>query len=298
MIMHMCFLGPLGTNSHEVAMIVRDWFVKKSSPYSAYVHTDVVLHPCESNTEVLLLASSKQCLGVVALENSTAGLVDETKRFWLNRSNELKPLTTVIGEFQLPVQHCLLVHPSITAVSQLTAVMSHPHALAQCGNFFETHKHLEKMTATSTAAAAKSVSERLDTVTIGVIGSKLAGEVYGLKILPECEHIEDSPDNTTHFHVLGPKGVYPTGNDRTAIIFETPDVSGALVDVLSAIRPGGVNLSSIHSIPLGTLGKFAFYCEFDRHQNDSDGRAILTRLETLTSRLIVLGSFPQAKKEA
>jgi prephenate dehydratase len=128
-------------------------------------------------------------------------------------------------------------------------------------------------------------------VTVGVIASKLAAEVYGLKIL-HPRIVEGVSQNTTRFHVLGPRGVYPTGTDRTAIIFETPDVSGALVDVLSAIRPGGVNLSSI---PIGP-DKFAFYCEFDRHAESVTGQKIIKRLHTLTSRLIVLGSFPQAPK--
>ncbi|MEN9613808.1 MAG: P-protein [Candidatus Parcubacteria bacterium] len=292
--MEMCFLGPLGTNSHEVAEKVRSLFEDKKPPYSAYVHTTLVNRLCESNTEVLLTASNQQCLGVIALENSTAGLVDETKRFWLDRSGGLKRVTNVIGEFHLPVEHCLLAHPSITGVSQLTAVMSYPHALAQCRNFLDAHKHLERIPSASTAAAAKLVSERPDAVTTGVIASRLAATIYGLKIMQD--HIEDSRDNVTRFHILGPSMVYPTGNDRTAIIFEIPDVSGALVDVLSAIRPGGVNLSSIHSIPLGVEDRFAFYCEFDRHHLDPRGEAIITRLETLTSRLIVLGSFPQSQK--
>ncbi|MEK9132004.1 MAG: prephenate dehydratase domain-containing protein [Patescibacteria group bacterium] len=293
--MKMCFLGPLGTNSHEFALRAKKFLESKQPPYAEYVNVDIELCPCKTNTEVLAMASREQCLGVVALENSTGGLVDETKQFWL-QSDTVNPLTCVIGEFRLSVEHHLLAPAHVTDVSQLTAVMSHPQALLQCSRFFDTNPTIEKLTSTSTAAAAKTVSEMRVAQMVGAIAPRLSAEIYGLPIL--MGHLENSLRNTTRFHLLAPRPspIYPTGTDRTAIIFETPDVSGALVDALNTIRPGGINLSSIHSIPLGEEDKFAFYCEFNRHRLDPEGSAILTRLQTLTSRLIVLGSFPQETK--
>lgn len=289
-------LGPKGTNGHHVAQIAIDSF-KQHHPYICYPYLNrpINLEFSQRNQDVLSVVCAEGHLGVVPIENSEEGLVsDVIKGFWLSSQDVAR--VCVIGEIELPIQHCLLAHPDAD-VAGITQVMSHPQALGQCSTYLDTYlPSCNRIPVSSTAQAARMVSESKYPHTSIAIASLFAAEVYGLKIV--VQGVENTPHNATRFHIVAPaKGAMSVElHNRTALIFETPDVSGALVAALNTISVGGVNLSSIHSISLGTPGRFAFYCEFDRHQNDLVGSAILTRLKTLTNRLIVLGSFPQGAK--
>lgn len=282
--MKLFVLGPAGTNGHEVA---KRMVLSKPGDWS---FDQIDLEFCVTNVEILKSAQHQAGLGVVPIENSTAGLVgDVIKGYWLKQPK--RPLLSVIGEFQLPVEHYLLVRQNISHVSQLTAVMSHQQALDQCsGNLTRLGINV-RIPAKSTAGAARDVATDDRLATTGALASRFAADTYGLKILEPS--LEDYSDNATRFHVVSGSLTNPTGCDRTAIIFWVPNKPNALVSALLCISMGGINMTSTHSIPLGSPGEFAFYVEFECHQNDSDGRGVFSRLRTITHEIMVLGSFPR-----
>ena len=84
------------------------------------------------------------------------------------------------------------------SLEDIKEVISHPQALGQCGEYI--HRHGFKVTeSVNTAVAAMEVagSGRTD---IAAIGSELAAEKHGLKILDS--HINESGGNTTRFAVF------------------------------------------------------------------------------------------------
>jgi prephenate dehydratase len=288
-------LGPKGTNGHEAALRVKPML---------RTGIDTTIEFCDRNEEILLRAAEDQCCGVVPIENSTAGLVSEVVRYWLNL-NLFKRKLWAVGEIQLPIEHHLLVQQNIHDSSELNFVYSHPQAIAQCSKRL-TQLNLQNRTVPekSTANAAEHVSINADVpARVAALASRLAAETYGLKIL--VENMQDSSDNATRFHVVGPWMPRQSGCDRTAMIFMPieSEKSGVLANALWAIAASHVNMSSIHSIPLGQPGKYGFYCEFDCHVESDEGVRIVRRLETLTEKIIVLGSYPRTisnstKKEA
>lgn len=283
-------LGPKGTNGHQVAEIASRLLQKH--PYNFTGSLDIQF--CDRNVDVFGAVIKHGDFGVVPIENSSEGLVGEVvKGFWLK--NQTPKAVSVIAEINLPVRHCSLRHPKAVVLSEGVQVFSHSQAFGQCAEYLCQHNRYNQIPVSSTALAARMVAESKPPHDCMAIASLFAGKMYGL-VTADVD-IHDSPDNTTRFHVISRTEylITPESSSRTAIIFETPDVPGALVSVLNTISGGGVNLSSIHSIPLGVPGKFAFYCEFDRHFFSREGSAILNRLNTLVSRLIVLGSFPQAQ---
>lgn len=281
-------LGPEGTNGHEVA--------KKAAVLLRKSYSMFDIEFCSRNIEVLKRAQAARCLGVVPVENSSAGLVGEVVReFWLEEGERAG--LQVIGEIELPVQHVLLVHPRLIDLNDITLVVSHQQALDQCrGRLQELLPGVPVKPEKSTAFAAQLVAQDPNYRTAAALASSFAGEFYALKLLRY--RMEDFKGNTTRFHIVGPDSVIATGMDRTAIIFSTviPDRPGALLRALEKISLEGVNITSIHSIPRGMPGLYAFYCEFDQHVETDIGHKVMEGLsqKDVTERIVVLGSYPRA----
>ncbi|MBP6942710.1 MAG: hypothetical protein KBB55_01550, partial [Candidatus Buchananbacteria bacterium] len=230
--------------------------------------------------------------GVVPVENACAGFIGDVIKFWLKGQRETK----IVGQHLLPVTHMLMVHPSHDPSTPISRVFSHEQALSQCADTLSELGIHEREKISSTSAAAAYVRDHPGEP-IAAIAAPLARELYGLK--PIHENIADSMENATRFHIIAnqmPLPV-PTGNDRTAILFELPNHAGALCQVITPIAKLKVNLAVIHSVQLGRPDAHAFYLEFDAHQDDPQGREILNALQTLTTRLEVLGSFSRANCE-
>ena len=280
-------LGPAGTYGHEATEIALGWL------RSEYVNPATIGFVAR-NVEILNGVMQTHCLGVAPIENSTEGLVSEViKGFWLRRAdNVLRAQVHVVGEVEIPIRHQLLVHPSISRTEELTAVASHTQALGQCKENLDQLGLMVRSPTNSTAAAAQSVANDPAFRTTGAIASHFAGKVYSLKVLQK--NLEDFPGNATRFHIVGPAPNRKiTGNDRTALLFWVPNKPRSLLNALWSIGMEEVNISSIHSIPLGSRGQYAFYCEFDCHTETDVGRKILERMRTVVDRLFILGSYPQ-----
>lgn len=148
-------------------------------------------------------------LGVVPVENTTAGSINQTYDLLLESDLH------VVGEIVHRVEHCLLA-PKGTTLKDLHAVKSHPQALAQCDGFL-ARMRLTPIPVFDTAGAAKELAEHPEPG-LAAIASRRAAELYGLRVL--AENIEDYPHNYTRFFVIGhkepPRGQGPY---KTSIVF-------------------------------------------------------------------------------
>lgn len=278
--MKIAALGPDGTNGHQAALTTLTRMGLKGTD-------NIVL--CDTHAEVFLQAS-KGSLGVVPVENSSEGLVADTRSFWLRQRDN--PAFSVIGELCLPIQHCLLVRPGVSSET-ITAVTSHPQALGQCRECLAQMGLTETVLAKSTAHAAALVASDDRYATTAALASPLAAQVYGLDTLRS--HMEDSHENETRFHVLGPTQPEPTSSDRTAAICWIENENGTLARIATIISEQSVGISSFHSLPLGRSGEYAFYLEFGEHVRSERGGHILANLKQASARVLVLGSYPQEK---
>jgi len=269
-------LGPKGTNGHEAAQ-------KEFHP------SEEDLFFCKRNADIFSTCIETQCIGVIPIENSTAGLVKEVVNFWRKNIESDLPIS-VIGEIRIPIRHSLLAHPNCSGLEMVSAVKSHPQALEQCSEIIAEHGW-QALPALSTAAAAREVMETASAEVVA-IASPFAGEVYGLNVLKNNGH--NCATNETRFHIIGAEQSLLTGDDKTAVIFELKDIPGALAKITTLFWSYGVNLSSITSIPTGKLGVYAFYAEFDCHQKSEVGTEIIARMNWLCERMLVLGSYPKA----
>ena len=133
-------------------------------------------------------------LGLLPVENSQAGSINQAYDLLLD--HDLR----VVGEVKLRVRHCLLAPPG-TKPRTSGRVHSHPQALAQCERYLQ-HPRLGSRRRPTTRPARPSSWPQTPS-RAPRIASALAGQTYGLEVLDAG--IEDSPDNTTRFFLLGPR---------------------------------------------------------------------------------------------
>lgn len=223
-------------------------------------------------------------LGVVPVENSTEGDVNTTLDVFLE-----SPLR-ICAELLLTIHHNLLAN---CPPERIERVYSHPQALAQCQRWLSVQlAGAEHVPVASTSRAAEMAAAEANAA---AIGSTLAAELYGLKA--EFRNIEDNPNNTTRFLVIGRQAARPTGDDKTAIVFTTAHKAGALSEVLDVFREHHINLTHIDSRPSQRVNwEYYFFIDCEGHEEDAPVRAAIDAARQHCLQLKILGSFPRAKE--
>ena len=196
---------------------------------------------------------------VVPLENSIEGTVSMTLDY-LYQTPEIK----IEAEAVMPIAHHLMIHPSQENDTAIEKIYSHPQALAQSFHFLnQNYPEVTKQDFTSTAAAAKRVSENPDRK-IAAVANKFAANLYGLKVVDE--NIHDVEENHTRFIVISKSDEsfdsdLNSSGKKTGLLITLPeDHAGGLHQVLSVFAWRNMNLSKIESRTLKTkLGNYFFF---------------------------------------
>lgn len=216
---------------------------------------------------------------VLPIENSLIGSIYEN--YDLLTSYEMQ----IVGEQYTKIEHCLHVLPG-SSLSDITKVMSHPKALEQCKNFFETHPWIKAVVYCDTAAAAEMVSHAGDP-TCGAIASEACGPIYGLEVLQKS--IEDDPKNYTRFVSLTKKGIHHPEATKCSLMLQINHIPGSLAEILSIFSRRGLNMTKIESRPLrGSLFEYQFYIDVEY----SEGlEGVFDELKIKSQSMRVLGCY-------
>lgn len=221
--------------------------------------------------------------GVVPIENSTEGAVNLTQDLLLKTS------LCVCGEVNLAIHHALLSKQ--TDYRQIKQVVAHAQALAQCRESLANNlPWAVQIPMESNAAAAAYASAHEDTA---AIASEQASHLYQLPVLAHA--IEDQPDNTTRFWVMARHSSGVSGQDKTAIIFTTPNRPGALHEILGYFAAQQISLARLAERPSKQAKwSYVFYADIEGHAAEEPLKSVLQQVERNTSFYKLLGSFPVA----
>ncbi len=266
------FLGPEGTFTQS-AVLKHFGHSVRALP----LHTiDEVFHEVEAGAADF---------GVVPIENSTEGTVNNTLDMFIT-----SPLK-ICGEIELRINQHLM--GNMQDLKQVVRICSHQQSLAQCRAWLEEHlPGVERVAVSSNAEGARRARDEKGTA---AIAGQTAAEVYGLHML--VSDIEDRPDNTTRFLVVGPKLFEPSGKDRTTLLVSggRTEAPGALFRLLGPFAKHGVNLTRIESRPSRRRKwDYVFFLDAEGHAADPGLSQALKDLKAQASLFRVLGSYPQA----
>ena len=223
--------------------------------------------------------------GLIPIENSTHGGVTASLDCFLETD------VRICAELMVPIRHNLLSRVPLT---QIRRVASHPQALGQCRRWLNAQlPDAERDPAASSSQAVQHAAEADPAQGVAAIGSRLASQLYDVPVL--VDSIEDNPNNTTRFFVIGKAGPGRTGEDKTSVLFTTEHKAGALNRVLSVFNKHGINLDRIAERPSQrTNWEYFFFVDFEGHEADDAVATAIAEARQHCLQFKVLGSFPRA----
>ena len=265
------FLGPEGTFTQEAAL--------------KHFGASAISVPMSAIDEVFREVSAGAChYGVVPVENSTEGVISHTLDSFMESSIK------ICGEVELRIHHHFMVGEN-TNNDNITRVYSHAQSLAQCRLWLNSkYPNIERVAVSSNAEAAKRVQGEWNSA---AIAGDMSCELYNLEKL--WEKIEDRPDNSTRFLIIGREAVPPSGDDRTSIVVSVNNKPGALHNLLEPFRRHNVDMTRLESRPSrSSKWSYVFFIDFIGHIDDQAVNLVLQELTDEVADLKILGSYPRA----
>ncbi len=269
-VMNIAFLGPEGTFTQAAAL----------KHFGHSVNTSPMATISDVFREVESGAAS---YGVVPVENSTEGVINHTLDEFMSSS------LNICGEVALRIHHHLL--GKAVSLSDVRKIYSHQQSFAQCRRWLDTHlPEVELITVSSNAEATRMAAEEPQAA---AIAGEAAAEIYGLDFI--VRNIEDEPDNTTRFLVIGKRATPASGVDKTSLLIYTDNRPGALYAILEPIAKNNLSMTRIESRPSRQgMWNYVFFIDIDGHVDDTNVKQALDELQKSANVVKVLGSYPRA----
>ncbi|MFO1420500.1 MAG: prephenate dehydratase [Candidatus Competibacteraceae bacterium] len=267
--LQIAFLGPEGTFTQAAAL----------KHFGKSIHSI----PLRAIDEVFReVEAGSADYGVVPVENSTEGVVNHTLDMFLQ-----SPLR-ICGEVQMRINHHLITRA--TDLKVVRRIYSHRQSLAQCREWLDANlPQVEQIEVSSNGEAARRVRDEPDAAAIAGQG---AADIYDLPTL--VRNIEDEPNNTTRFLIIGTQPIAPSGDDKTALLVASLNRPGALFKLLEPLARNNVSMSRIESRPSRRgMWDYVFFIDLDGHAQDEPVAAALVQLREQASLFRVLGSYPK-----
>lgn len=188
--------GGKGSFNEEAVVYYLNRAKKDASPRRSLKHKIKYLYTAENVLRAL--NAGEIDFGQMAIQNSVGGVVDETI------SAMAKYKFKITQQFEIKISHALMMRPD-AKFSDITTIMSHPQALAQCKQTLA--KKYGKLKQTSgdkelidQAQVARRLAEKRLPKNISVLGSRMLAKIYDLKIIEE--NLQDAKENYTSFMMV------------------------------------------------------------------------------------------------
>jgi chorismate mutase/prephenate dehydratase len=264
------FLGPEGTYTHSAAV--------------KHFGSRIESEPVASIEEVFRLVEADGAnFGVVPVENSSEGVINHTLDLFMKSS------LTISGEVELRIRHNLMTNETATAA--IERVYAHQQTLAQCRLWLDANlPNAQRIAVRSNAEAVIMAAQHDSSAAIAGI---MASELYSLPVM--YADIEDEPNNTTRFVVIGKYQSPPSGDDRTSLLVFAHNKPGSLFSLLQPLAKRNISMSNIESRPSRRgVWEYVFFIDIDGHRDEQNVADAIAEIENASAMVTVLGSYPRA----
>ncbi|WP_269621847.1 prephenate dehydratase [Prochlorococcus marinus] len=266
------YLGPKGTYAEQAACALAK-LENLSEP---------MFIPRMGLRSVIEHLATKHCeAAVVPIENSVEGGVTSTlDALWAYPNLFIKRALVI------PIRHALISSGSINEISE---VLSHPQALAQCTQWL--NKNVPNALQLPTSSTSEAVRMVQGSNFRAAIASKHAIEIEGLRSI--AYPINDVAGNCTRFVLLNNEEHMQKGDIASFAFSLHSNTPGSLLKALTGIADLGLNMSRIESRPSKReLGEYIFFIDIELKKNTINVKDILkTVLEPLCEHIVYFGSY-------
>ncbi len=270
------YLGPEGTYAEQAACSLAKLEKIKDPQFI----------PCKGLHSVIEHVAKNICdAGVVPIENSVEGGVTASlDALWSY------PDLFIRRALILPIRHCLL---SSGSLNQISEVLSHPQALAQCSGWI--NKNLPNALQLPTNSTAEAVRMICNSKFRAAIASKSAKRNQELKEL--AYPINDVAGNRTRFVLLQREEIKQPGDIASLAFSLHKNAPGALLEALSCIANLGLNMSRIESRPSKReLGEYVFFVDVELSDSKTSNYSKLKKkLEPFCENLVNFGVYQSSE---
>lgn len=220
--------------------------------------------------------------GVVPVENSTEGVINHTLDSFMESG------LSICGEVVLRIHHHLLVSET-TRRDKVSRIYSHPQSFAQCRKWLDAHyPQAERVPVSSNAEAARLVKTEWHSA---AIAGDMSARLYGLTHI--AEKIEDQPDNSTRFLIIGDQNVPQSGDDKTSIVVAMRNQPGALHELLEPFHRHQIDMTRLETRPSRSgVWNYVFFIDLKGHHDEPRVAAVLEEVRLRAAEVKVLGSYP------
>ena len=267
------YLGPQGTYAEKAAHILSK-LANFESP---------IFVPCNGLYSVIKSIAYNNCdAAIVPIENSVEGGVTTTlDALWKF------PDLNINKAIVLPINHALISDGELSNISE---VLSHPQALAQCSEWLSDNlPNAITLPTNSTSEAVKMVK---GSSFRAAIGSKSLIKIEGLKEL--AFPINDVQGNCTRFILLSKESFLDQSNIASFAFSLLSNKPGALLQALNYIAEFGFNMSKIESRPSKReLGEYIIYIDVDINTKTDiyTFNQLKEKLKTLCEHFVDFGCY-------
>lgn len=275
-IIHIAFLGPQGSYSHNAAI-----------KYANRCFCKIIEYSCTKFSDILKLVENQHVeYGILPLENSNSGLIDEVCNLLLN--------TTLIlsGTITIPIKHYLLAHPQ-TSINHINIIYSHFQPVRQCSAFLRNFSSWKIKLCASSAVAIKKVS-KINQFNTAALGSIKGGKFYGLYPIL-LQNLSNTPKNRTKFVILKNKNIEIINNCKSKkimLIILTDQKSNKINIILKILKFYNINVSYLRSqLSLNTQSENVIILEIHAHLKNKYTQKALQKLRKISNFLKILGCY-------
>lgn len=221
--------------------------------------------------------------GLLPVETSREGTLGPTLDIFF------RSRLRVCGEVQLRTHHHLLTQ-DLDSLSEVKRVYGLPWVFSACRLWLD--EYLPDAEYLPVNSYEEGV-QKLQSSGAALIGGQPCADQFDLQIL--TPNIEDYPDQTARYLVVGYQETPASGRDKTALLVTLKNEAGGLYEMLEPFYRHQVSLARIDSrpSPLGE-GRCHFFMDLYGHESQPQMAEALKDLESIAVDVRLLGSYPEA----